>query len=36
MGEKLGAKIEFDRDHKGTRVMIKFNLQKMTAPRPAA
>ena len=36
MGEKLGAKIEFDRDHKGTRVMVRFNLQKMTAPRPAA
>ena len=32
MGEKLGAKIEFDRDHKGTRVMVRFNLQKMTAP----
>jgi two-component sensor histidine kinase len=34
MGEKLGANIEIDRAHKGTRVVVSFDLRK--SPPPAA
>jgi two-component sensor histidine kinase len=37
MGEKLGATIEIDRAHKGTRVVVSFDVRKpATAARPAA
>jgi two-component sensor histidine kinase len=37
MGEKLGATIEIDRAHKGTRVVVSFDLRKpAAAARPAA
>jgi two-component sensor histidine kinase len=36
MGEKLGATIELDGTHKGTRVVVSFDVQKPTAARPAA
>jgi two-component sensor histidine kinase len=39
MGEKLGAKIEIDRAHKGTRVVVSFDVRKQpaaAAARPAA
>jgi two-component sensor histidine kinase len=37
MGEKLGANVEIDRAHKGTRVTVSFDVRKpATAARPAA
>ncbi|HWT44589.1 MAG TPA: sensor histidine kinase, partial [Vicinamibacterales bacterium] len=36
MGEKLGANIEIDRGHKGTRVVVAFDLRKTPPPPPAA
>lgn len=36
MGEKLGATIELDRMHKGTRVVVSFDLRKPAVARPAA
>jgi two-component sensor histidine kinase/ActR/RegA family two-component response regulator len=37
MGEKLGARIEHDGSHSGTRVVVSFELQRpAAAPRPAA
>lgn len=37
MGDKLSAEIEFDRAHRGTRVIVTFNLRKTSAaPHPAA
>jgi two-component sensor histidine kinase len=37
MGEKLGARIEYDDKHAGTRVLVSFDLQRPApVPRPAA
>ncbi|HEY5278668.1 MAG TPA: response regulator [Pseudolabrys sp.] len=36
MAEKLGAKIEIDRTHKGTRVVVSFDVRKQAAPAAAA
>jgi two-component sensor histidine kinase len=37
MGEKLGARIEYDDTHAGTRVLVSFDLQRPApVPRPAA
>jgi two-component sensor histidine kinase len=36
MGEKLGATIEIDRAHKGTRVVVSFDIRKSPPPPAAA